>query len=593
MEYPKKKKSNVFFNFMKSQQRENPDCKDLPLTEVMNICDPLWKSMSKEERADYKGFNEERTERFRHGGYDSFGRPLEDVLNREDREMAEIEKMKNSIVERINNALVAGNLETMPFYILHFNIFCVTEEGVPVPAEIAVARFTLKDGVKEIFHDLIDPGVIPTGYRADCMENSKATHQIPLDLVHLNQNYHHIMDNLLKFLGLTYKSQVMPPLYCHPKHSQTNSLCLHWLFKKIGFEDPIPFSLQQLPMLLYELVGVKKSQYDMVLPTINMAEVQLDRDVFLYTPGMGCWWHESDTEVNCCASALVRRWSYIMADFVCPRYNLPMLPGFHAPHAQDEAAVFKYDSDMYSTDISDTASVYSTTSDSEHPLQSWFNQNPSLSNLTISSGASGASRLEKGRKDKIKGLVGNLVQDEDGFSECDSDALGFSSSNVGDLSESDQDKVGFGDHQYDTDILATSNKANFSGYPRFGRAQHDTTTAIDEDTATDEEAIEKFSGKTARKNKFASNRYDTDSTDCEGDAGRSVKKVVFGQARYDSDSKCSTDTSGRNLSDTGSGKTAARSGKYAETLARIQNNKGKKSNYLYAIAQKKTSLIED
>jgi len=297
---------------------------------------------------------------------------------------------------------------------------------------------------------------------------------------------------------------------------------------------------------------------------------------------------------------------------VCRRYNLPMLPGFHAPVPEEAGQVSRYESsDLYSTsDISDTGSVCSSTSDSEHPLQNWLQQKKPSSE---------PRKYDKyGMDDNIRGLMANsnLDEDEDGFSECDSDALGFSNSSIGslgdfsesdqekgeDISESDREKVGFGGHQYD------------------------------EDTTTDEETAEKHSAginkknvekgvvkknvysSIIKKNKVGANRYDTDSTDCEGDQVKPVKKVGFGQSRYDSDSKDDTDTSGRNFSDTSSFKSgkvsetssfksaqsgvgssqnsSVRSGKYEEVLQRIRNNKGKKSNYLFSIAQKKTDLIE-
>ena len=54
------------------------------------------------------------------------------------------------------------------------NVFCLTAEGGVVPAELSLARMSLRKGVEEVYHVFIEPGTLPKGYRTDCTENSKA-----------------------------------------------------------------------------------------------------------------------------------------------------------------------------------------------------------------------------------------------------------------------------------------------------------------------------------------------------------------------------------------------------------------------------------
>ena len=44
------------------------------------------------------------------------------------------------------------------------------------------------------YHVLVQPGTIPMGYRADCVEHSRATHNIPLDYSNLCGDYNTIME---------------------------------------------------------------------------------------------------------------------------------------------------------------------------------------------------------------------------------------------------------------------------------------------------------------------------------------------------------------------------------------------------------------
>ena len=85
-------------------------------------------------------------------------------------------------------------------YLFHTNIFCITAEGRVVPAEMSLARMSLRQGVEETYNVFIEPGPIPKGYRADCTENSNATQKIPLDLAMFNGNYQEIMEDVLEFL---------------------------------------------------------------------------------------------------------------------------------------------------------------------------------------------------------------------------------------------------------------------------------------------------------------------------------------------------------------------------------------------------------
>ena len=69
---------------------------------------------------------------------------------------------------------------------------------------------------------------------------------------------------------------------------------------------------------------------DFIVPTISIAEAQLARDMFIYTPGLSCSWHE-DLETYLCTTATVIRWAYILFYLCCPLYSLDLVPGKHCP----------------------------------------------------------------------------------------------------------------------------------------------------------------------------------------------------------------------------------------------------------------------
>ena len=80
------------------------------------------------------------------GGFDSYGRPLEQIVNRARQEGIEQEKMKTDIKSKVARALMNQRVEDECFYLLHTNVFCLTAEGGVVPAELSLARMSLRKG---------------------------------------------------------------------------------------------------------------------------------------------------------------------------------------------------------------------------------------------------------------------------------------------------------------------------------------------------------------------------------------------------------------------------------------------------------------
>jgi len=270
---------------------------------------------------------------WRRGGFDSYGRPLELLLTREAQEQAETSKMQEEIRGWVEDGARSGKLAQCQFYIIQANVFCLTDEKGVVPAEISLARVSLANGVEEVYHQLIHPGPLPLGYRADCIYNASKTHKIPLDLAGANQNYSSILAGITSFVG-TSASGEAPLVYVLPKFRLQTQRVVNWLQEKAGqvSNNNLVFNLFSLPCLLFHLARVGKELPGCVyVPTENLAEVQLDRDVFLYTVGMACVWHQEQDETVHCSAALVRRWAFILCHICCPRHELELLPGRHKP----------------------------------------------------------------------------------------------------------------------------------------------------------------------------------------------------------------------------------------------------------------------
>ena len=59
------------------------------------------------------------------------------------------------------------------FHFIDVQSLCETRDGLFLPVEIAIIAFSLKDGIKQYYHQFLKPGQIPTGMRFECMSQSR------------------------------------------------------------------------------------------------------------------------------------------------------------------------------------------------------------------------------------------------------------------------------------------------------------------------------------------------------------------------------------------------------------------------------------
>ena len=196
------------------------------------------------------------------------------------------------IRERIESAKERDRLWDMRFHLMHVNYWVDTvheddddeddhdvvddddpekEPGVLIPCEIALLEPSLRDGIREVFCQLIDPGEPPRGFRADMKLHSDKTHKVWLDNEALSLEYEAIVDKMKAVLTARRRDgeraagegiDVMPsrgsrfesvraaiaqkeaerkarkgadqflPVYVMPKNSKICARSMKWLFKE-------------------------------------------------------------------------------------------------------------------------------------------------------------------------------------------------------------------------------------------------------------------------------------------------------------------------------------------------------------------------
>ena len=253
-------------------------------------------------------------------------------------------RLKRTQAMNFTRNLSIDEIQKKDIFVIQSQVFAKTEEECPkyVPAEISLARFSLCDGIKEVYHAFPRPGTVPLGYKWACLQNSAKTHKIPLEFfseaeVDTAGSEHgkytedgEILDQMMNILdGENF-------LFTLPEFEKEITGVLETLKKKSGRELS-SLNILSLPLLLFELAnkpGSEAHDQESFLPFESVAERELEKEKFLYCPDMNCSWHEETTDTRHCSSARVRSWIYTLLDVCCHRYNIDLLPLQHYPPLQ-------------------------------------------------------------------------------------------------------------------------------------------------------------------------------------------------------------------------------------------------------------------
>lgn len=329
------------------------------LKEVADIAAPIWNLLAPNERWIYeeearKGKEESRFNL--ENKYTSQGKSYAEVEREKNEAIEQLNKMNYEIENTVRSLDYCSSLQTHPFYLIHVNYYCRQENGMYTPCEIALADCNFLVGVKRVYHTLINPGTIPLGYKYEANTHSQQTHQIPVPPEEFGgeRDYVKILYNIKQFLGGTTRGvSSMPPLYTLPNSEDAVKNVL-WKLQEsesdnVNADDM--FRVYSLPKLFYELRNacVPDKPGAIGFPVFALAERVLERDVFNFTKGISCEFHEETDAVPHCSLSCVRRWGFLIMDYCCKDLGIQLVPGQHCPRQADTSRAWKVASQSSST----------------------------------------------------------------------------------------------------------------------------------------------------------------------------------------------------------------------------------------------------
>ena len=274
---------SAYFFYFHEQKRKLPGWKQKTRKEIDEFVGSSWRCISYKEKKKYYDMEKEEQEQ------------IQNAIKRDTENKLKI-KLNELMIQSIVHDKSIEVLKHQTFFVIFSHIFTHIEDTVClyIPAEVSIAKFSLQDGVLQVYHGFINPGDIPRGYKGRCVEHSNFTHKIPLDGENLKYTEDEDLANDIKgFMSEEDKLFVMPEFM----EQVTGVLETITKRSKVSMSH---LKLLPLPSFLFRLASAAG---DNIIPSPIFAEDQLNKERFLYSPGFNCIWHEKMTESANCTSA--------------------------------------------------------------------------------------------------------------------------------------------------------------------------------------------------------------------------------------------------------------------------------------------------
>ena len=298
--------------------------------ELAELAGPRWAALSLEER---EPFNEQAKREKQNRKYgpqpdkmDCTGQYISQRVDTVQLNEQRRRKERKLVVESWTGKDVCNER----FLMIGFMSLCDMPDDKFMPCEMAIAEYSLRNGIIRNFHKYIDPGTIPLGYRYEAMRQSEATHQIPPEGLS-TETYQQIYEDVLRFVN-PRKLASYPPVYCKASETKLTENSLDWLASRAGSSNKIK-KVYELEGLICDLFAESRDAESKVAPSKHHATELLSTTVFDYEAGARCKWHE-EREIRFCASSTVKRYCYCLSDFLCDAFGIERTSS-HLPERPD------------------------------------------------------------------------------------------------------------------------------------------------------------------------------------------------------------------------------------------------------------------
>ncbi|XP_076756498.1 protein maelstrom 2 [Xylocopa sonorina] len=336
----KVKGRNAFYFFMVDWcQKQKNGKKSLKEAAVDPKCNEEWRNMTPQQKGIYEARAKDSKVKSQKtaGLKTAIGESMKDVEARE-REEKEFEELMHQYIESV---VLMGkrhnSLEKLKFMFIHVNWYFGRDVGINTyefcPAEFALAEFSLKDGIVNVYHEILKV-TIPLGWRADAIEFSQQTHQIPIELAEGQSDFQLMYSKFINILETNKTGNKFPPLFTIKEMTPAVESLLIKMTKagNGSIEDFVVYSIEAL---FGELRNAAVQDVDDQSIPLVIAENEFKKDKFSSVRDLECDFHKNiDGTSLYCSKAVVRRWGFTICDYCCEYVGITPINDIHCPIPQ-------------------------------------------------------------------------------------------------------------------------------------------------------------------------------------------------------------------------------------------------------------------
>lgn len=232
------------------------------------------------------------------------------------------------------------DLKATTFFMMACSYYYKDFTGHVFPAELAIAKFTLEDGIADELHMKIYPGQLPLGSASAAKDFSDKTHGYPLPPKSDEAigDYTEMFSKISQFLGadMSNKRPQYPPIFVHPGYEDFETVKHVLDTITVEARVNIDFRVYPLEELFFRLVRMAnelrptgKPQHKNFL-SIHMARAYLKNDPYSHMD-IGCEYHAAVEKSEHCCLAKVKRWGGIIAKKILDDQYDKIIVGKHVP----------------------------------------------------------------------------------------------------------------------------------------------------------------------------------------------------------------------------------------------------------------------
>ncbi|KAI0986516.1 hypothetical protein GJ496_000618 [Pomphorhynchus laevis] len=312
--------------FFADEYRRKTD-RRLNIREAIDLCYTQWKNLSQDRKDVYNKKAKQYQKDVKDGkilgpgGKDGrrqncLGVPMADTRDR----LVELIRRKHIeidyLVKRLD--LPFDQLMQTEFLIMSYQIFCETSEGLVLPAEISICRWSLIGKIRDVLTITMRPPEIPSGYASDVMD-AENIHGIPAfgqDAKKLH-DYCFSWNSFKHFIGLRQADDLYVDTIVFMLEGAIDRgmkilerLSSESMSKKCQFTLGVPnpanstigvISCESLFSTLWKSSTPKIGEQE---PSSADALQIMTRDTYAYDKGICCEYHETIENINCSQNKL-------------------------------------------------------------------------------------------------------------------------------------------------------------------------------------------------------------------------------------------------------------------------------------------------